>query len=369
VKQLIDILESIRDSISSVTPHIIETTKNTRPEPYTLTSISLSWWNLIVAIIAAISGCMGAFWGYYGYRYSKLTADNVARISDNTQIAIIDGFVTDLWRNIIYTLSITKGMVKSKYKNYPSERILSSLNWRLPDSDDIFKIEKYGSHKEVYLLIRKIKAQIGKYEDDIEILKKDFKNPFENRQIMKDNLKSILARPLYLIGNVGKICSKIETKDYYNNILRIIISSHFNLLDMKMIEISQWGKDYEYINFCDGVKDEIYSEFSEVLKGMLHGRIETFSSRNIINNNNEYLYDKLREQWLSGENSFYEWLKPIFEKTKVGEHYKTALFDTDNDNQLKQEWKLEDILPVMFCIDTAIVSKQIVMYEQIILKQ
>ena len=97
-------LEAIRDSLTAIVPHIQKMADNSSPEPYTVESIRLASKNLTISIIAAVSGCLGAVFGYLGYAFSKKTARNVVRVSPKVQRVLCQDFQIDLYKNLMYSL-------------------------------------------------------------------------------------------------------------------------------------------------------------------------------------------------------------------------------------------------------------------------
>ena len=83
-----EVLEIVRDTLTSMLPHIHEMLQNTDPDPYPVVNLNQAYENLdiakenlVISIIAAVSGCLGAVFGYLGYTFSKKTAKNVVRVA------------------------------------------------------------------------------------------------------------------------------------------------------------------------------------------------------------------------------------------------------------------------------------------------
>ena len=95
-------MAALQDTLKAISMDVKEIAKNSNPEPYTVQSLDLSRWNFVVSLLAAlfglfgaVFGLFGAVFGYFSYKYSKLTAKNVARISPDTQIALCLDFILD----------------------------------------------------------------------------------------------------------------------------------------------------------------------------------------------------------------------------------------------------------------------------------
>lgn len=86
-------IAALQDTLKAISMDVKEIAKNSNPEPYTVQSLDLSRWNFVVSLLAALFGLFGAVFGYFSYKYSKLTAKNVARISPDTQIALCLDFI------------------------------------------------------------------------------------------------------------------------------------------------------------------------------------------------------------------------------------------------------------------------------------
>lgn len=97
--------------IQSLSHHISSSLQTTVIQPYTIQSIDFTKNNLgiaIIALVGVIAGILGAIFGYRGYKYSKETASNVARISIDTQITLYKDFIKDLYRNAVTVIRIMK---------------------------------------------------------------------------------------------------------------------------------------------------------------------------------------------------------------------------------------------------------------------
>lgn len=153
-------LEAIRDSLNAIVPHIQKMADNSNPEPYTIESLRLASENLTISIIAAVSGCLGAVFGYLGYRFSKKTAKNVVRVTPDVQRTLCKDFILDMYKNMVYTMIYACSDVKKDNSQ------LSSL--LLPDIDDIFYIEAYNGDPQVYLRMKNLKARKLLYDEKVK---------------------------------------------------------------------------------------------------------------------------------------------------------------------------------------------------------
>lgn len=67
-------IAALQDTLKAISMDVKEIAKNSNPEPYTVQSLDLSRWNFVVSLLAALFGLFGAVFGYFSYKYSKLTA-------------------------------------------------------------------------------------------------------------------------------------------------------------------------------------------------------------------------------------------------------------------------------------------------------
>lgn len=78
-------VEIVRDSALAIIPLLREIVTNSDPVPYTVESLEWTKFNVFISVLAVLAGFLGAFYGYRGYYFSKLTAKNVARLPHSTQ--------------------------------------------------------------------------------------------------------------------------------------------------------------------------------------------------------------------------------------------------------------------------------------------
>jgi hypothetical protein len=364
IKQVVDLLESMHNSINSTIPHIMETAENTKPEPYTVESLNLSWWNLIIATTAAIFGFIGAVFGFYGYKYSRLTAENVSRISSKTQFAIFEEFAKDLYMKFIYLLICDIEMRESNYRRYPPERLIEKM--KLPNSKDIFKIDKYSNNEKVYMLMRSMGARMNNYNIELDILK-ELVGDGEKDKLIDYTLTSILYKPLNIINHLRYLYFSIsKDENSYNNILTTLLSFHFNHLYDNIGLIDEWKNDYRYIDFISYEQDNSYAYYP-LVKSVLSFSKKTgrVLSDKILSVENNKLNEGVKALLIDKE-SLSEWLTPIFELEGC-DLYREILFEESLDSTMvfnvRQEWDITKLLPIVFCLDVAMEIKNVTMFE------
>lgn len=236
-----DVLEIVRDTLTSMMPYIHEMLKNAEPDPYTVVNLNQAYENLdiakenlIISIIAAVSGCLGAVFGYLGYTFSKKTARNVVRVSPSVQRALCRNFLVDLYKNMMYSLYYTLIIGK------PREKQLIALI--LPDFNDIFHIEAYNRNPQVHLQMKNIKERMLKYNEYIRFC---YNNP-------KYTASGLSEKSFYLLLSVHKLSENIPSDHiWWRDILERLTPSYkpaehdtFNHLVLKHVKNFNNNKKY-----------------------------------------------------------------------------------------------------------------------------
>lgn len=142
----LEVLETIKDSLTIVVPHIREMAENSKPEPYTVQNITIASWNLLIAVVAALFGFLGALFGYLGYKFSKQTARNVVRVSADMQLHLCYDFIIDLYRNTMRAV-----IYGQAYKDKKDLQINDIIALKFMCFDDIFHIDAYNQI-QMYIL-------------------------------------------------------------------------------------------------------------------------------------------------------------------------------------------------------------------------
>ena len=144
----LEVLETIKDSLTVVVPHIREMAENSKPEPYTVQNITIASWNLLIAVVAALFGFLGALFGYLGYKFSKQTARNVVRVSADVQLHLCYDFIIDLYRNTMRAV-----IYGQAYKDKKDLQINNIIALKLTCFDDIFHIDAYISKASLIMMV------------------------------------------------------------------------------------------------------------------------------------------------------------------------------------------------------------------------
>lgn len=145
--------ESLNDSIAKVIPIIQAIRENSAPAPFTYV-------NIIISLFAAVFG-LGSFY------YAKKTADNVSRLSKETQIMLCEDLIRDMLAQIVRLLVVWRRLSK---KEVVSEKLLKDLKYW--PSDIYFKQEVYNSKSKIYKKIYDLRLRMQDYNIGIDAFKK-----------------------------------------------------------------------------------------------------------------------------------------------------------------------------------------------------
>ena len=190
-------IAALQDTIKAISMDVKEIAKNSNPEPYTVQSLDLARWNFVVSLLAALFG-----FGDVSYKYSKLTAKNVARISPDTQIALCLDFILDLYHHSVWLLVFLKGM---EGKQLPDPGKLLTL--RLAGFDDIFHLDAYNQDKATFLYMKYVKDRIRDYDDDLTLC---FEH-LEKKSLVTSELMWLLTKPVRIILSVTQMMEGLES--------------------------------------------------------------------------------------------------------------------------------------------------------------
>lgn len=161
-------MDAIRDSIASVITLLSEVVANSSPVPYTIENLAWTKYNVFLSILAVIIGALGAYFGYKGYRFSKLTAKNVERLPQSTQVKLCESFLLDLMTRFVRAADIIVYCDESE--RVPSDNYMSIFT--LPDFSDVFYAEIFYDNGKAFILLNDIKARMEHYNHLIRILER-----------------------------------------------------------------------------------------------------------------------------------------------------------------------------------------------------
>lgn len=284
-----------RDTLSRSLNHITDTLSkivcNTNPQR--IMDVELEFGNFWIGLISLVIGLLGAWFGWLAYRFSKKTADNVVRMTTESQFALFADMIRHLYRNIICTLVMARHLTDLKKRDsYPSEDHLLKLKM-LPE--DTMHLEKYNDNKEIYRKMHELKLLLRNYDMEVEACLIHYKEPgIEYEELIKD-LSVLLFKPFYLMKKIidieKDICKyekskkygffrhffikkdsdEIDVRNVERNLPEIIISEHFSKLQENLArgKFGTWRANYnykDYIHMTDLPYKELVNGFGNVSK-------------------------------------------------------------------------------------------------------
>lgn len=205
--------EAFNDSIAKIIPIIESIEENSAPAPFT-------YINIVIAVIAAIFGFFGTFYGRKAYIYSQKTAENVSRRSPETQKMLLEEFIIDLQKNFVRIVELE--FLRSNKKDI-TENHLALM--RLHDAETIFTPEIYNQEYKKYKKVRDLLCQVKTYSEVISVAQSHISN---NKIIEDHDITDIASRNI----NVLKLCVStipvVVNSDY--DYISKIIKTHVEFL-------------------------------------------------------------------------------------------------------------------------------------------
>ncbi len=203
----------------------------------------------IFTIFLTIAGLVIAFISYkftkLDYEASKRTADNVMRASLNVLEGQFNDLIRHLYRNLVCTLAFSQKILESasdeteeeekKIGQYPSEEHLLKLKIL---SEDALHLEKYNNDPEIYQKMHELKLLFRNYDVEIDTTLMHLKNRNMKLDEVKNDLDTLVYKPLHLIEAIRSITGKIMAqknggKDYdaSRNAASIMTREHISKVD------------------------------------------------------------------------------------------------------------------------------------------
>lgn len=161
-------VEIVRDSALAIIPLLREIVTNSDPVPYTVESLEWTKFNVFISVLAVLAGFLGAFYGYRGYYFSKLTAKNVARLPHSTQLKLCLELLKLVMTNFVRVNSIK--IYYSCDKKCPSDNYISTFT--LPDFTEMFKPEIFYNNENAFIKLNQIKSAMKQYNHLVEIVER-----------------------------------------------------------------------------------------------------------------------------------------------------------------------------------------------------
>lgn len=279
-------IEAIKDSIAASLPLLRELAENSSPEPYTIENL---WWtkiNVAISVIAAIMGAIGAWYGYKGFVQSRKTAQNVIRMSLDTQLKLCTSLIFDLIRNYVRAVVVIINKTEGKI---PTENYISSFT--IADFQDVFFPESFNQKPDAFLVLSYVKQRLLHYKKLLSLIS----NHCAKDELSPTDCKDLLEKPIKIIKSIFVFVNNITPDGCYQikNELLWKISS--------IIPMS--------------IKDEKYNEVRDKIIKFRNDRDNnSLMLENILINcntgnnpfNNENVYNELKRYYTESDISMFQ---------------------------------------------------------------
>lgn len=294
--------------------------------------VDIDIWNCLFAILAFGVGVFAAVYDWKGYKASKMTADNVVRVSEEVQVAQFNDLIRHFHRNLICSLAMSYKQVDGdRHTTYISESHLYKLK-TLPE--DIIHTERYNTNNELYSRMHEMKLLLRNYDMEIDVALMHFKNSdIDVEDLIAIDFDNLLFKPYFLISKIVTIEKEVypgrcfvTDADPLKQAVFVLISTHFNNVRANYDKLLK--KDYiPMLN--ESLKEGIFKSMS---RGV--GRLTVMM---------EKPYDISMEEILSDSNPFIDQntidfislartkLKGTVLETFAGGKYLAALLSEDFD--------------------------------------
>ena len=255
-------VESLNDSIAKIIPIIQAIKENSAPAPFT-------YINIIISLFAAIFG-LGSFY------FAKKTADNVSRLSKDTQIMLCEDLIRDMLAQIVRLLAAWRRLGNNEW-NITEDALEELSYW---PSDIYFKQDVYNSKSRIYKKIYNLKLRMLDYNNGIDIYKKLIpQKRIGEKEIKKlyiNNWKNLYkAYDIYHL--INKKYRKKATANVITDLYKKLHSDYINILSTKDaykdVRVdkdlkAEFMKIFEFDINETGTKDPL-REIKETLKDLI----------------------------------------------------------------------------------------------------
>lgn len=279
-------IEAIKDSIAASLPLLRELVGNSSPEPYTIENL---WWtkiNVAISVIAAIMGAIGAWYGYKGFLQSRKTAQNVIRMSLDTQLKLCTSFIFDLIRNYIRAVVVTINLDEGKI---PTENYISSFT--ITDFQDIFFPESFNQKPDAFLALSYVKQRLLHYQKLLTLIS----NHCSKEELSQTDCNDLLEKPVKIIKSIFTFVNDI-TPDGCCKIKNEILEKISSIIPM-YVNIENYNKIREKII---KLRNERYNS-PLVLEGIL-----TTCNTDYNPFNNDRTYNELKKYYAECDISVFK---------------------------------------------------------------
>ncbi len=163
-------ITELSDSLSQVIPIIRSIEEHSAPAPFT-------YINIFISLIAALFG-LGSFY------YARKTADNVSRLSKNTQVELLEDLLRDILI-IIPKLLVALNRLKDA-DWYIAENTMAEIKYW--PAEIYLKQEVYNSNSKIYKMIYNLKQRMQEYNNKIVVYQQEIS---KGKRIDKDKVTEL----------------------------------------------------------------------------------------------------------------------------------------------------------------------------------
>ena len=204
-------IEIIKDTLASVAT-------NTEPSTFLWVDSSIS--NNTIGLIAAIFGIVATFFGYLGYKYQKISSEELKKMVPVR--APLLPIVKKLYDNYIMLVLIygntkytpkehTEDEFDPEYKHLYFDEIIQSFELPI-DIFDLSKFEKYND-KEIYNFAVKLKLRWNEYNQALKITIQELKDDYIG-EVSFQNISDLTESLAYYIFEFDDLINQVESKQY-----------------------------------------------------------------------------------------------------------------------------------------------------------
>lgn len=294
--------------------------------------VDIDIWNCLFAVLAFAVGVFAAVYDWKGYKASKRTADNVARVTEEVQVAQFNDLVRHFHRNLICSLAMSLRQVGSeRHDSYVVESHLYKLK-TLPE--DIIHTEKYNTNKELYRQMHEMKLLLRNYDMEIDMALMHFKDSnISTEDLVRIDFDNLLFKPYFLISRIVKIEKSVYTSrafeisgDPLKQAICILISAHFNNIKSKFKSFSN-GKIIHSLksSLNEGVLKSLKRGVKMLTDMMKDDRI--MQMNDILTKSNPFIEDDTVDFMLSADTEFKGTALEYFDEGKYFQAVTSNEFD------------------------------------------
>lgn len=254
-------IEVLKDSLDMVLPYVRSIAENSAPAPYT-------YINIVITVIAAIAGIIGAFYGWQGYKYAKMTADNVVRRSGEIHQRMAKLLLMEAF-DFLVRLLVWRYMQDKKQGENISKEYLTNLKFH--SLEETFQLESFNNNADNYLLVYALKGRLYAYNVALQGLH----NSFENTGIIDtDGFEDVIRKQVKIISVIAKIMvTVLKSNETYVKFLERKQKDYLGYTEKIQEEITAEEKE-DIRNFVDNFftkakPDDVHKEVIDKLKNMI----------------------------------------------------------------------------------------------------